>query len=737
MGQFQLATTIDGNIAWHAGNMGSGSGLDADLVRGLVGITVAGGTITGNLTFSPSGTNFGLQLASLTSTQVSAATSMGAGALVWNSTSGALNVYNGSSWGAISGGGSGTVTSVALSAPTQFSVSGSPVTTSGTLALSWASQSVGLFFMSPATGTSSGVPTFRSPVPADLAASPTNGYFLSPSGSGLAWNAPNWVTSITAGSGLSGGTITSAGTISLNLANANTWTATQSFGQISASYATTDASNASGSNSIINLINSSSTGQTTAFSTFINGVMSGKIRTDYAGNISLHSGTSGPGYVSIQPLGTPGTIDFWVGSNSSSGLGTQVMTLTGSGQLQIGQVSSSNVNIGTAQLYINPSSGFTAALQTPFSTSSPCAVFGGFILQGYGTNNGWLADNTYYNGSAFTYVQTGYASMNYFLNGSWEVRVFPSGSAGAAAQSGPANTAQLRVNNDTSVCALGYGTTYPTPTTNFGVYMQNAYASTVDGNGAITTMAPVISLVPSSGKYAYFALGTRGYLGAAGVATDFFTDSTASDVILRADTGYLRLGKQPSTSAVASDMYFPGSLVVTNVPMKFAGGTQSSDGSAGVTGTGGGGDAFKDGLLTTASVSGAIMIVVLASSFTPSATGGDTGPFIVPHAKDGTTSVTYNVKRVYFRVETPSSGSSTIQIEKYTGTGAYSGTSMLSGGMTLSGSSTYEAYALQSSTTPTITTTTVASGDKVRFNFTALDATHANFTIEVLLEKVA
>lgn len=49
--------------------------------------------------------------------------------------------YDGTAWGVFSGGGggSGTVTSVALSAPTGFSVSGSPVTTSGTLALSFSS----------------------------------------------------------------------------------------------------------------------------------------------------------------------------------------------------------------------------------------------------------------------------------------------------------------------------------------------------------------------------------------------------------------------------------------------------------------------------------------------------------------------------------------------------------------------------------------------------------------------
>jgi|APGre2960657404_1045060.scaffolds.fasta_scaffold06790_6 hypothetical protein len=59
------------------------------------------------------------------------------GALYWNTTDKKLYVYSGTSWEltAGSGGGAGSVTSVALSAPTGFSVTGSPVTTSGTLAL--------------------------------------------------------------------------------------------------------------------------------------------------------------------------------------------------------------------------------------------------------------------------------------------------------------------------------------------------------------------------------------------------------------------------------------------------------------------------------------------------------------------------------------------------------------------------------------------------------------------------
>lgn len=66
-----------------------------------------------------------------------------------------------------SGPGSGTVTSVGLSAPAIFSVSGSPVTASGTLALSLATQAANLIWGGPSTGVDA-TPTFRTLVDADL-----------------------------------------------------------------------------------------------------------------------------------------------------------------------------------------------------------------------------------------------------------------------------------------------------------------------------------------------------------------------------------------------------------------------------------------------------------------------------------------------------------------------------------------------------------------------------------------
>ena len=66
--------------------------------------------------------------------------------------------------------GTGTVTSVAATVPTSIlSVSGSPITTSGTLALSLATQTANYVWSGPTTG-SAATPTFRALVAADIPA---------------------------------------------------------------------------------------------------------------------------------------------------------------------------------------------------------------------------------------------------------------------------------------------------------------------------------------------------------------------------------------------------------------------------------------------------------------------------------------------------------------------------------------------------------------------------------------
>lgn len=69
--------------------------------------------------------------------------------------------------GSCGGSGGGTVTSVAATFPSFLSVSGSPITTSGTLAVSLANQAANRVFAGPATGADA-APTFRALVSGDV-----------------------------------------------------------------------------------------------------------------------------------------------------------------------------------------------------------------------------------------------------------------------------------------------------------------------------------------------------------------------------------------------------------------------------------------------------------------------------------------------------------------------------------------------------------------------------------------
>jgi hypothetical protein len=94
------------------------------------------------------------------------------GSLIWDTTNSILyratSVSSGAAvWtAAIS---AGTVTSVGLSAPSEFTVSNSPVTGSGTLTFTKANQNANLVYAGPTTGAAA-APTFRSLVDADIPA---------------------------------------------------------------------------------------------------------------------------------------------------------------------------------------------------------------------------------------------------------------------------------------------------------------------------------------------------------------------------------------------------------------------------------------------------------------------------------------------------------------------------------------------------------------------------------------
>ena len=121
--------------------------------------------------------------------------------------------------------------------------------------------------------------------------------------------------------------------------------------------------------------------------------------------------------------------------------------------------------------------------------------------------------------------------------------------------------------------------------------------------------------------------------------------------------------------------------------------------------------------------------MTFCAGYTPITTGADSVVLRVPHSpSDGTTSVTYRPQEIHIRVETPSAGTSTIILEKYTGTSAFSGTAITT--ISVSGAALYE---IDHSFAAGIFFT---STDKLRLNFSALNSTHQGFSVYVEMEEV-
>lgn len=117
----------------------------------------------------------------------------------------------GSSSGAVvagaapAGSATATVTSVALTAPTEFAVTGSPVTSAGTLAIAWNTQTANTVLAGPAAGAAA-VPTFRALVAADIGFSFVTSVGITLSGLSALFT-------------VSGSPVTSAGSITLSQAS--------------------------------------------------------------------------------------------------------------------------------------------------------------------------------------------------------------------------------------------------------------------------------------------------------------------------------------------------------------------------------------------------------------------------------------------------------------------------------------------------------------------------------------
>lgn len=116
----------------------------------------------------------------------------------------------------------------------------------------------------------------------------------------------------------------------------------------------------------------------------------------------------------------------------------------------------------------------------------------------------------------------------------------------------------------------------------------------------------------------------------------------------------------------------------------------------------------------------AVRSVLLCSAFTPFVVGADVGEVTIPYNGDGT-SETFTFTRLVLRVGT-AGGAPQIRVELSTATGVFSPSTV--GVVTLSSG------ANEGSTTAGFTTTTCASGNKLRFNVLAL-GTAQNWSVQV------
>ncbi|MBL7858018.1 MAG: tail fiber domain-containing protein [Cyclobacteriaceae bacterium] len=153
---------------WVAAVDDVGGGATPTLSNGQIltgnGTTNAASTLTGDASLS--GGTLIIANNAITSAKIADGTITAADLNAMSATANQVLQYNGTVWAPATLAAGGSVTSVALTLPGIFTVTGSPITTSGTLAATLASQAANTIWAAP--NGSAGSPTFRTLVPADI-----------------------------------------------------------------------------------------------------------------------------------------------------------------------------------------------------------------------------------------------------------------------------------------------------------------------------------------------------------------------------------------------------------------------------------------------------------------------------------------------------------------------------------------------------------------------------------------
>ncbi|GAB3994592.1 hypothetical protein GCM10028807_32520 [Spirosoma daeguense] len=170
------------------------------------------------------------------------------------------------------------------------------------------------------------------------------------------------------------------------------------------------------------------------------------------------AGLTVTGATTTNTLSTTGNATIG-GTLSSSAVSTSAISVTGnsvvSGSAVSGSVATGSLSVTanaavTGNLTVGGSETVTGALtansftRPGFNTSDSPLKIGSLEMQPYSLNNGWLAENVYFDGSGFKYRATGAAGLFYFLGNEGQFRF----GASAAAGSTLGNAVQLKITND-------------------------------------------------------------------------------------------------------------------------------------------------------------------------------------------------------------------------------------------------------------------------------------------------
>ena len=191
------------------------------------------------------------------------------------------------------------------------------------------------------------------------------------------------------------------------------------------------------------------------------------------------------------------------------------------------------------------------------STSNSSLKAGSFELQSFATNNAWLGDNVYYNGSSFARRNSGLGALLYFSAGGLEVRTAPNGAAGAVSLS--------------TIAALSNTGTLNLNSSNTGIKSPDAKTVSFLNTDTERTSLFLENSSTGGGKYYLSSTGSGNSLGAGGFY--IFSVNLGATVLNIASSGNVTIGPTAGTaklSVVSPTGYNQFNLSATYTPSSSA-----------------------------------------------------------------------------------------------------------------------------------------------------------------------